>query len=513
MNDEDDAGLLLWAAFEQAARSHRNATAVSDGAVSVTYEQLLRRARDCANRLRSSDHARRALDREGAVIGLVAAEPCSTIAWIFGALSTGASVAPIAPTGADRDDQLRLLQPDLTVTCIGDGRIGPLVLFGRVVGNAQRPPSGMIVCTAGTTGVPKGVAHSHVTLAHAVRRLQLFRLESAGVPGRRIPADERELAADLLEAAAAPALGLRYATTLPVTTMAGLTVAFQALLAGETLVIPPSTDPVAVLAILAAAGVTNVSLAPMLAQLVVRAARRSTSSRPAQLLFAGIGGGPVPPSLPGELEAALGCPVAVGYGTTEAGGALTMGRITDSAEVRHRTAGRPLPGVELGIDADTTELHVKCASAAAGYVSSSGELTPLAGTDYCTGDRATIRADGALELCGRADALILRGGRNIDPARIERTLEDHPAVRRAGVFAVDNRAIAGEHDIWTLVELEHAVAEIELRRHCTRLLGASLTPRRIIAVDWLPLTADGAVRRNELHRLAPVPPRTETSRP
>jgi acyl-coenzyme A synthetase/AMP-(fatty) acid ligase len=125
--------------------------------------------------------------------------------------------------------------------------------------------------------------------------------------------------------------------------------------------------------------------------------------------------------------------------------------------------------------------------------------------EYATGDLAFMRSDGALELAGRVDALILRGGRNIDPTRIEHTLEDHPAVRRAGAFAVANRVIAGEHDIWTLVELEHAVAEIELRGHCGRTLGASLTPRRIIAVDRLPLTVDGEVRRHELQRLVPVP--------
>jgi acyl-coenzyme A synthetase/AMP-(fatty) acid ligase len=226
-------------------------------------------------------------------------------------------------------------------------------------------------------------------------------------------------------------------------------------------------------------------------------------------MFVGIGGGPVPPTVPAELEAALGCPVAVGYGATEVGGALTMGRVTDPADVRHRTAGYALPGVELRVDT-AHELHVRCASIAAGYVQPSGELMPLA-DEYATGDVVMLRAGGALELLGRADSLIVRSGRNIDPARIERTLEDHPAVRRAGAFGVANRTIAGEQDIWTLVELEHAVAEIELRNHCNQSLGPSHTPRRIIAVEALPVTVDGAVRRHELARLAPAPTPPETS--
>ena len=136
--------------------------------------------------------------------------------------------------------------------------------------------------------------------------------------------------------------GLRYATTLPFTTIAGLTVAFQALLAGEALVAPAAPDPAALLATLLAARATNVSLPPLLAQLVLRAAQDPRTPRPEDLLFVGIGGGPVPAALPEALESTLGCAVAVGYGTTEAGGALTMGKISDPPVVRHGTAGRAL---------------------------------------------------------------------------------------------------------------------------------------------------------------------------
>ena len=503
-------GLLLWDTFEYAARAHADAPAFVDGTEIVTYDELRARVDACTHRLREPDRVHRALDRGGTVIGLVAVEPRSTITWILAALGVGASVAPISPFAPDRDDQIRLLQPDVTVTCTGDGVIGPLVVFGRVVRDARRPPAGMIISTAGTTGAPKAVAHSHTTLAHAVRRLQLFRLESGG-KYTRYPADDAGLATDLLDAAVSPALGLRYATTLPFTTIAGLTVAFQALLAGEALVAPAAPDPAALLATLLAARATNVSLPPLLAQLVLRAAQDPRTPRPENLLFVGIGGGPVPAALPEALETTLGCAVAVGYGTTEAGGALTMGKISDPPVVRHGTAGRALPGVDLAVDPDTQELLVRCASIAPGYVSALGELVEFAAGAYATGDLGFLRSDGALELGGRTDALILRGGRNIDPTRIEHTLEDHPAVRRAGAFGIANRVIAGEQDIWILVELEHAVEEIELRTHCNRALGASFTPRRIIAVDALPLTADGAVRRHELPRLA-TPPVNETSR-
>jgi acyl-CoA synthetase (AMP-forming)/AMP-acid ligase II len=199
---------LLWQAFEQAARSHGDAVALTDGVTSVSYDRLRARAGRCAHRLHNSEPGRRALERDGTVVALVASEPASTVAWILGALSTGASVAPIAPEGRDRDEQVRLLQPDVTVTCTGDGVIRRPVLPGRV-GRLAPPPPGMVICTAGTTGTPKAVAHSHQTLGHAVRRLQLFRAESLGVV-ERVPRDDVELETDILAAAAAPPRGRPY---------------------------------------------------------------------------------------------------------------------------------------------------------------------------------------------------------------------------------------------------------------------------------------------------------------
>ena len=390
---------------------------------------------------------------------------------MLGALSEAVSVAPIAATGPDRVEQISILRPDLVMTCadgaatLDRGASTPATVHEQPM-REQLPP-GMIVCTAGTTGKPKAVVHSHETLGHAVRRLQLFRLESMGTTGR-VPGDADALADDLLDAATAPALGLRYATTLPLTSMAGLTVALQALLAGECLVMRPMSEPTALLETLRADSVTNISLTPLLAQLVLRAARKQRQRPLDQLLLVGIGGGPVAPNLPEDLETAIGCPVAVGYGTTEAGGALTMGRLSDAAAVRHRTVGRPLPGVEIHIDPDSHELAVSCASTAVGYLADGADWPRSIAIPARTGDRARLRHDGAVELHGRVDALILRGGRNIDPARIERSLEQHPAVRRAAAFGVSNRLVAGEQDIWTVVELDHAVDEASCARIAIR---------------------------------------------
>jgi acyl-CoA synthetase (AMP-forming)/AMP-acid ligase II len=355
----------------------------------------------------------------------------------------------------------------------------------------------MIVSTAGTTGTPKAVVHTHETLGAAVRAVQLLRAEAMGEPVR-VAADGEELAQALDAAATAGALGLVYGTTMPLSTIAGITVALQALLGGERLVLTGS-DPRGVLEAIDRSRITNISLSPALARLLVRVARRERRVDATTLLLAGIGSGSVPRELPAELERVLGCPAAIGYGMTETGGPITMGRVADAADIRHGTVGRPVPGTEVRTDTETGELMVRSPSLCAGYFLSGGVRDIRVDGWFRTGDRAVVRGDGAVALDGRVDALIIRGGRNIDPVVIEHALESHPAVARAAALAVPSPTSAGEHDIWSLVVLETPAGEHALRAHCYDRLGASYTPQHIVPVDTLPCAADGGIRRHELY--------------
>jgi cyclohexanecarboxylate-CoA ligase len=55
---------------------------------------------------------------------------------------------------------------------------------------------------------------------------------------------------------------------------------------------------------------------------------------------------------------------------------------------------------------------------------------------FRTGDLARLTPDGWLTVTGRLDALIIRGGENIAPIEVERLLEEHPAIHRAAVVGV-----------------------------------------------------------------------------
>src|SRR5262249_41602483 len=100
-----------------------------------------------------------------------------------------------------------------------------------------------------------------------------------------------------------------------------------------------------------------------------------------------VGGAATTPALLAQAEAA-GITVGAAYGVTERGG----GGGYD---------GRPLPGVDVGIDADG-RVRVTGPVVARGY-----RLEALFHNGFRTGDLGRIGPDGRLELLGRADEVIV----------------------------------------------------------------------------------------------------------
>ena len=151
----------------------------------------------------------------------------------------------------------------------------------------------------------------------------------------------------------------------------------------------------------------------------------------------GLGGAPVPIAL-AERAAAHGIAIIRAYGSTEHP-STTGSSFDDPAELRHRTDGRPLPGVEIRlVDLDDVEVPV----GTPGEILSRGPELCLGYTDpalntafdddgwYRTGDIGVLDEHGALTITDRAKDIIIRGGENLSPAEIESALESHVRRRR-----------------------------------------------------------------------------------
>ncbi|MCX4967003.1 condensation domain-containing protein [Streptomyces sp. NBC_00654] len=119
-----------------------------------------------------------------------------------------------------------------------------------------------------------------------------------------------------------------------------------------------------------------------------------------------------------------------------------------------------------------------------------------------TGDAGVFLPDGRLIVLGRVGDIHSEHGYHHDPARVERVLRGHPAVRAATVFSggtAEGTTAAAETD--------GTVSERRLMDLLRRETPAHLLPRRLLVAARLPRTSDGKAART-LQPPAPARPGT-----
>ncbi len=127
-----------------------------------------------------------------------------------------------------------------------------------------------------------------------------------------------------------------------------------------------------------------------------------------------------------------------------------------------------------------------------------------------SGDLGSFDRDGNLRIEGRLKDLIIRGGHNIHPARIEALALTHPAVAKAAAFGVPDDRLGEKVCLAVIGD----VAPDDMLRHlAAEDLSKFEMPEWFLSVKELPLTASGKILKRELaamvHRgeLSPRPVR------
>jgi acyl-CoA synthetase (AMP-forming)/AMP-acid ligase II len=113
-----------------------------------------------------------------------------------------------------------------------------------------------------------------------------------------------------------------------------------------------------------------------------------------------------------------------------------------------------------------------------------------------------LDGDGYLRVVGRQKDVIIRGGRNIYPGRIEALALRHDAIEKAAVFPVADPRL-GERVCLAVVARENAPLEPDALLEHLDLAGLSKydMPEFILPLDEMPVTASGKVIKRELVRL------------
>lgn len=185
-----------------------------------------------------------------------------------------------------------------------------------------------------------------------------------------------------------------------------------------------------------AAGLRRIDGASSLADrlldpLLDRLVRRKVGARFGGRLLALVSGGARLDPEVGRFFEALGLPVLQGYGQTEAGPVIS---VNPPGRARNRSVGVALDGIELRL-AEDGEVLVRGGLVMDGYWNQP-EPTAAALQDgwLHTGDVGVLDGDGYLTITDRKkDIIVLSGGENVSPARIEGLLMAEPEIAQAVV--------------------------------------------------------------------------------
>jgi acyl-CoA synthetase len=352
--------------------------------------------------------------------------------------------------------------------------------------------------TSGTTGVPKGVMHSDNTLL----------------------ANGRAMVEDW---------GHDHSTVLlslsPMSHHIGTVAVEQMLAAGFELVVNDPPAGARPLDWVLECGATYIMGVPTHAiDILAEVKRRGMAKLGAVRLFY-MAGSPIPREV-AQTFLDMGITPQNIYGMTE-NGSHQYTLPSDDAQTIVETCGRACHGYETRIfSQDNPDLELPAGSV--GEIATRGALLMLGYFDnqattedsfnrdgwFLSGDLGMLDERGCLRIMGRKKDLIIRGGHNIHPARIEDLAHKHASVQKAAAFGVPDARL-GEKACLAVIcrEGERVTGEALLDHLHAVGLSKYDMPEYFLAMDAFPLTASGKILKRELQawanngRIAPQPVR------
>jgi O-succinylbenzoic acid--CoA ligase len=338
------------------------------------------------------------------------------------------------------------LDADSVFDCLGAIASGGAVLLGpNIEDPRQSLPDGtaLVVFTSGTGGRPKGV------------RLTTENLEAASVASvKHLGHGESDT----------------WLLAMPLHHVAGVSILVRSVYVGGSVRLLPGFD-VDTFSFALRGDVTMVSVVPTMLHRLLDHDPGPYEGLRAVL----VGGGPIPQRLMAR-GAEAGLPVLPTYGMTETFGQVAT--LSPGSALKARV--HPLPGIRLRIEPDG-RIAVKGRQVSAGYL---GE--PDREDDwFVTGDLGELDDDGALRVSGRVDAVIVTGGENVDPVRVEIELLAHSGVDDVVVVGIPDEEWG---EIVAAVYVGSAT-EDELFSDLTDRLPRHMVPMKWLTVDAVPKTA------------------------
>lgn len=339
-----------------------------------------------------------------------------------------------------------------------------------------------IMYTSGTTGLPKGVMHSHST--------QLWALITNAVT------------ADF-------AHGDRYLNPMPMFHVGALTPAITVAYRGLTHVLMRAFDPQAAWDLIESERITNSLMVPAMLNFM-RTTFDPTRHKRAHLRWILSGGAPVPAALI-TAYAELGVEIHQVYGLTETCGPAAVTSPEDAIRKAGST-GRAFVHTEVRIvrpdgstcdPGESGEVLVAGDHIMLGYWNRPDATAESLRDGWLhTGDVGEMDADGFIYIRDRVKDMIISGGENVYPAEIENVILSHPGVTEVSVIGVPSE-VWGESPLAVVVKADQELTERDVIDHCVGKLAKFKMPVAVRFVDAIPRNPSGKALKRELRQTFP----------
>jgi long-chain acyl-CoA synthetase len=315
---------------------------------------------------------------------------------------------------------------------------------------------------------------------------------------------------------------------MPLFHIGGIQQLFTALVSGATLVfLDDRFSPGQVLSLIGREGVTNWAAVPTMVSRVLDTYEADPSAYDVSSLRGMvIGGSPVVESLRSRARKVFpdtSRGQGASYGLTEISGVAATATGPAVAE-RPGTVGRALPTVDLRIGEPGTslegqsegrpdgravgEVQIRTPGAMIGYWGAPDDPIFTRDRWLRTGDLGRLDEDGYLYIEGRVKDVVIRGGENIAPVRVEDRLLEHPCVAEAAVVGLPHRELGEEVAAAVVLYPGTVVERGELAAFVAERLAYFAVPTAWWFVPELPQNAAGKVLKKQI--VAGWPVRTST---